>query len=272
MAIITFWSNDNIETGQTMSMAAIATHFALKHNYKILMINTAFNDYAIEDGFWMSNRRKILKAKQDIATGLNGLTRAINSNQSSPNMITNYTKIIFKNRLELLTDSEISYQDFEKQKQSMKDIIKLANNYYDYIFIDLKGSINDEYIKEILSISNIVVVNITQRLRNINGFLELKEKEELLKKDNIIVMIGNYNPRSAKYTARNIARYLKVKEILNIPFNNSFFEVSNEGEIADFFIKFRKIKEINPNAVFFQSVDKITTKIIEKIQQLQMKI
>ena len=51
MSIITFWSNDNIETGQTMSMAAVATHMAIEHNYKILMIDTANNDKTLEDAF-----------------------------------------------------------------------------------------------------------------------------------------------------------------------------------------------------------------------------
>ncbi len=36
MAIITFYSTDYKETGQTVSMAAIITYMAIKHNYKML--------------------------------------------------------------------------------------------------------------------------------------------------------------------------------------------------------------------------------------------
>ena len=43
MAVITFCSNEIKETGQTLSMAAIASYMAIEHNYKILMISTGFN-------------------------------------------------------------------------------------------------------------------------------------------------------------------------------------------------------------------------------------
>lgn len=40
MAIITFWSNTKKETGQSMSIAAVATSMAIEHNYKILLVST----------------------------------------------------------------------------------------------------------------------------------------------------------------------------------------------------------------------------------------
>ena len=40
MAVITFHSNETKETGQTLSVAAIAAHMAIEHNYKILIIAT----------------------------------------------------------------------------------------------------------------------------------------------------------------------------------------------------------------------------------------
>ena len=52
MAIITFWNNGKGETGQTTSMAALATQMSLENNYKILIINTKYNNKAIEDCFW----------------------------------------------------------------------------------------------------------------------------------------------------------------------------------------------------------------------------
>lgn len=40
MAIITFYSNAKKETGQTMSIAAIAASMPIEHNCKILLIAT----------------------------------------------------------------------------------------------------------------------------------------------------------------------------------------------------------------------------------------
>lgn len=272
MSIITFWSNDNIETGQTMSMAAIATYLSIEHNYKILLINTAKNDYTLEDGFWPQNKKKIIKIKQDIDTGTKGLLRIMTSNKILPEIVKNYTKTIFKNRLELLTDNDLPDSDYLKQQELMPDIVKLANKYYDYVFVDLKGNIEDENIKRVLENSNLIVSNITQRLRNINDYMQLKEREELLRKENVIILIGNYNPRSAKYTNRNIARYMREKNIYYIPFSNLFFEVANEGLVADYFIKFRKIKNTNPNAPFIEAIEQSAEAITTKVKELQMKI
>ena len=43
MAIITFKSNEIKETGQTLSVAAVATQIAIEHNYKVLLVSTNFN-------------------------------------------------------------------------------------------------------------------------------------------------------------------------------------------------------------------------------------
>ena len=48
MAIISFYSGDKKETGQTLSMAAVATHMAVEHNYRILMVDATFDDDTLE--------------------------------------------------------------------------------------------------------------------------------------------------------------------------------------------------------------------------------
>ena len=48
MAIIAFWSNEEKETGQTMSMVALTTYMAIEHNNRILSISTDFNDDTLE--------------------------------------------------------------------------------------------------------------------------------------------------------------------------------------------------------------------------------
>ena len=105
-------------------------------------------------------------------------------------------------------------------QETLQNIVLLANKYYDYVFIDLKTNIENETTKKILSVSDVIVVNITQRLRNINNFLELKEQEDIFKKDNVILNIGTYNPRLSKYTRNNIPRRL-------ISFSGVFFSSKN---------------------------------------------
>ena len=56
MAIITFKSNELKETGQTLSLAAIATQMAIEHSYKILIVSTNFKDQTLENCFWELDR------------------------------------------------------------------------------------------------------------------------------------------------------------------------------------------------------------------------
>jgi len=52
MAIIAFWSDEEKETGQTLSMVAVSTHMAIEHNYRILNVSTNFKDQTLEECYW----------------------------------------------------------------------------------------------------------------------------------------------------------------------------------------------------------------------------
>ena len=58
MSIITFKSDEQKETGQTLSLVATATQMAIEHNYKILIISTSFRDKTLESCFWELDKEK----------------------------------------------------------------------------------------------------------------------------------------------------------------------------------------------------------------------
>ena len=88
MAIISFWSSSKGETAKTASIAAITTFLAIQHNYKILVLDTKYNDPSFQDCFWQEDKNVKLinndKTKTNIASGISGLSRAILSNKTSP--------------------------------------------------------------------------------------------------------------------------------------------------------------------------------------------
>ena len=98
MAIITFWNDGKVETNQSMTIAAIATNIAIDYDYKILIINTKFDDHSLERAFESKNTINNIfsKGKVDVDMGLSGAAKAIISNKTSPEIITNYTRIILK--------------------------------------------------------------------------------------------------------------------------------------------------------------------------------
>lgn len=119
MAIVTFWSECKKEIGQTSTAIAVATQMAIEHNYKILLLST-YDTNDMEKAYW--NEEKLNKGlkgifgntkKVNIDSGIQGLTKVALSNKLTPNIITNYSKIVFKNRLEVLdgyTGKETDYE------------------------------------------------------------------------------------------------------------------------------------------------------------------
>ena len=271
MAIITFWSNGKEETAKTLSISAIATHMAIEHNYRILEISTNYNDTTLETCYW-EEQKQTKKTVVGLGSGVEGLAQAIASNKASPEVITNYTKIVFKNRLEILPGIKTdNYQEYAKIRPVYKEILKTANRYYDLIFVDLNKGLDTEDTREILEMSDIVIVCLTQRLKIINNYIELKEKEAIFRKNNVLLLIGRYD-RFSKYNSKNVGRYIGEKEIFTVPYSTLFFEAANEGKVADFFLRYRNLDENDRNALFISEVKKAAEKIIYKLQELQMKM
>ena len=63
MAIISFWSEGTKETSQSLSLVALATHMAIEHNAKILIVDATFDDDTISRCFF-----KDTKVKQQVVT------------------------------------------------------------------------------------------------------------------------------------------------------------------------------------------------------------
>ena len=129
-----------------------------------------------------------------------------------------------------------------------------------------------EYL-DILKISDIVFVNLTQRLKTFDDFMELRDQDDFYKKTNVMLAIGRYD-KFSKYNNKNITRYLKEKKPLAvIPYNTLLFEACSEGTIIDFLLKIRNITdEADRNYAFLKEIGEIDKKIIFKLQELQMKI
>lgn len=274
MAVISFWSNGKEETGKSASIAAITTFLSIQHNYKILVIDTKYSNYSYQDCYWQEDKtNKLLNANNvNIEHGISGLTKAILSNKTSPEIITNYTKIVFKDRLEVLTDPEISKTEYEKSKRIFREIAKIASKYYDLVFVDIDNDLEENIKDSLLEVSDLVVVNLQQKMRIINEYLEIKKENHILQEKETIPLLGRYDKHS-KYNTKNIARYIREKRgVYAIPYNTLFFEACGEGKVADFFIKFRKINPKDRNFIFISEVKKTTEQIVERLKELQMRM
>jgi len=278
MAIITFWSNTKKQIGQTMSLTAIATSMAVKHNYKILLISTQYNDDALEMAFGKQEKNKNLigklledKAQIAVDNGMEGLSRIVSAGKLTPELIQNYTKTIYNNRLDVLygIKGENKKDKYLSVKDKYKEIILNANKFYDIVMVDLVKGQEEQMSTDIIGISDVIVYNVEQNVKKINEFMEIKKQFKLNK--NTIINIGKFDYES-KYTMKNISRYLGIKkDIVCIPYNTLYFEASNEEKVADMFLRIRiKPNEFDKNSIFIQNVEEAVEKIIYKIQELQL--
>ena len=195
--------------------------------------------------------------------------KAISSNKVTPEIITNYTKTIFKDRLEVLTEENVHKEDYDKQMEAMKTIIRMANKFYDLVFIDIEGDIANPIIQGVLEESNLIIANTTQRIKYIKEFLDYRKVFSFLNKNNVIYLLGKYD-RYSKFNDKNLQRAEKLDEVYGIPYNTLFFEACNEGNLSDFIINFRRVKETSVQAPIIESIAIVAKRIIEKLKELQM--
>lgn len=278
MSIVTFWSNGKEETGKTLAIAAIATYMAIEHNYKILVISTGYKDKTLKNCFWEEKKIRrnlgLFGPNTNIALeeGITGLSKVMNSNRLSAEDITNYTKIIFKERLEVLQSFSGEKTEYDNLKQIYPDIINLANNYYDLVFVDLDNELGEDLKNQIMENSNLIVATISQRLSSINRFMELREEKTILNSKKTLLLIGRHDKYS-KYTVKNITRYMGEKnKVSTIPYNTLFFEAAEEARVPDLFLKIRKIDEEDRNGFFLAEVKRTAENIIYRLQDLAMKM
>ena len=278
MSVITFVNNEKEQTGKTLSAVAVATYMAIEHNYKILVISTGFNDKTLDNCFWKEKKAKknfgIFGPNTNVAmeNGIEGLSKMVKSNKISPESITNYTRIIFKDTLEILQSFKGNIEDYEEIKEHYVDVINLANRYYDLVFVDLDMELGNDVINTILENSNLIVASLSQRLTSIDSFIEKREEMPILKSKKTLILISRYD-RDSKYTVKNISRYMGEKnKVSTIPYNTLFFEACEEAKVVDLFLSIRKISEDDVNGMFLSEVKRTAENIIYRLQDLAMRM
>lgn len=285
MSVITFVNNIEEETGKTMSLVAIATHMAIEYNNKILIISTTNKEGKLKSCYFQDKEVKKLKlgifgndkSTIDTDNGIEGIVRIARSNKLTPDMITNYTKVVFKDRLEVLLGVEDRKENNEYDEKEIAeeyvDLISVANMYYDKVFVDLDNNLEKQIRQQIIDKSDLVIVNTSQNYNSLKELKKNKEKDELLKSPRSLILVGRYDKYS-KYNSKNITRFLEEKnQVLTIPYNTLYFEATNEAGVPDLFLSIRKtISSEDRNAIFIEEIKRAAENIIYRLQELQTMI
>lgn len=276
MPIITFWSDNEKTIGQTVSTSLTATYMSMEHNYKILLISADYNNSTMEECFGSLEtnndlvKNLISSKKINLDTGINGLLKIADSNRITPEIIHDYTKIIFKNRLEIIySPSNYVIDNENKFFENMKNIILNASRYYDYVFVDLKKGLRIVQQLDILEMSDVIVANINQNFKDIQNFIQNKDMKRFSNK--VHWNICKYD-KNSKYNSKNIVRkLLRKQEITEINYNTLVMEAAQEGNLVELLFRFRTLKGTEQeNYVFIENIKKLIELIQLKFQSSRM--
>ena len=279
MAVIAFWSSSNKETGQTVSAAAIATYMAIEHNFRILLVDATFHDDTLERCFWTINKnktqnitQKLNQGKIDISAGAEGLVSAIASNKATPEIITNYTRVVFKNRLDVLCGLKTKDKnEYLKTVTLYKDLLHTANKYYDLVFVDLEKTLELSTTKDMLEEADIIMYNFTKNLKQADEFLEaVQSNPQLLKKQKIIPLLSN-SDENTPYNVKNVTRYIgERKEIPRIPYTSGFVKSISEAGVANYFLQNGMSgKSFNKNSELIVAANHACETIVKRLEELK---
>ncbi len=279
MSVITFVNNGAEETGKTLSLVAIATYMAIENNNKILIISTTDRESRMKHCFFDESQTKKdrlaifghNKSAIDTESGIDGISKMIRSKRLTPDIVTNYTKVVFKDRLEILLGREQPPVDKVQIDREYIELIENANKYYDKVFVDIDNNIDEDIREEIIDKSDLIIVNVSQNLTSLKKLKEDKKQNYLLKSPKVLTLVGRYDKYS-KYNSKNITRFLgEKKQVLTMPYNTLFFEATNEATVPDFFLKLKKIADAEDrNALFIQEIKRASENIIYRLQELQI--
>ena len=209
------------------------------------------------------------------------MLKLITSNKLTPTSITDYTKVVFRGRLEVLSglsgvkdkSFDTNYEEYKNIEKNYIELIRMANQYYDMVIVDLEKMMSPETRNEILRISNLNVMVFSQKRASVDKYRALRDANKEVMGIKTIPVVGKYTNHS-KYNAKNLTRYLEEKkEISIVPFNLLYFEAAEEAGVTDLFLRLKNIKDkTDENYIFMNEVLKLMNKIIKRLQELQMKM
>ena len=276
MPIVTFWSNDKQAIGQTVSAATAATVMALEKNYKTLLMSINFNDKTLEDCFGaQESNKELIKSlistpKMNLDSGITGILKLADSNRVTPEIIQDYTKIIFNNRLEILYAPQ-NVQNTPQERATLmtkyKNILLNAARFYDYVIVDLQKGIESDAHMELLNSSDVIVMNEKQNIRAITDALNNEYVKKIAYK--FVWNICRYDNKS-KYNLKNLNRTVLKKEKVHVtPYNTLLLEAAQEGGVPELLIRFRTLKTDGENTVLTTEVKELIESTIQKYQELR---
>lgn len=221
MSTVMFWSPQAGHGKNSSNTALVTLTAALQYRLRILVCHNQVQGESIESGL-MAQGALSSTAYQESDIGIDSVQRLLSSRKLNKKNISDYTIPLLKDRLDLLPGTMIQSEfSLAEEDQKWQDILAIANEYYDLVFVDI-GSGMDKV--ELLKHADSVVVNMSQNMNHLQSFFTNLNQWSNIHQRPWTMVLGAYDP-DAKCTVSNIRRKFGLKQ--------NIFAIENDAEFRD---------------------------------------
>lgn len=237
MSKILFWSPYHGQ-GQTSNLYVIALIFGILHRKRVLMMQTHFKNNNLESPLVGHNVDQDTKEGK-IFEGI-GLDMAItynNMNKLSQKTLEHCCLTFSDSSILLMPGTNTKNKEtFDRDiGNAVNRMVMDVDGYVDLVLID-SNSGEDELSMRLMTISDMVVVNLTQRRYVLEKFFS-EYGERLIKDKKVFYIFGDYDDNSS-YNINNCRKkYSKFITSNNsgvIPYCTKFMDAQNESNVMKF--------------------------------------
>lgn len=253
--------------GVTSATAALAAFIGFEYDVRTLVSQPQRTDGDMERFF---NKTINQYNRQFFAIGglgLDSLERVAKSSKLERDSVRNYTLMVERNRLDLLWGSERLNRPQQGSIDAVNMVFRMAAEYYGISLLDARSGQDNEVSNSLIEEADLVIICVNQNVGVIEKYFDAQKTQwpETLRQKPHLLLMTQYDPMS-KYKIKNIANKYKYKlPILTIPYNTSFKDHMNDGDIKGFFARNRYISSTNENYYFVQEVGRAAKTILHEI-------
>lgn len=253
--------------GVTSATAALAAFIGLEYDVRTLVSQPQRTDGDMERFF---NKTINQYNRQFFAIGglgLDSLERVAKSSKLERNSVKNYTLMVERNRLDLLWGSERLNRPQQGSIEAVNMVFRMAAEYYGISLLDARSGQDNEVSNSLIRDADLVVICVNQNISVLEKYFDNQRNHwpEVLEEKPHLLLMTQYDPMS-KYKIKNIANKYKLKApILTIPYNTSFKDHLNDGDIKGFFARNRFVGSSHENHYFIQEVGRAAKTILHEI-------
>jgi len=261
---IVLCSNVHGQPGTSSNMLAIALMSDVLYGRKSIMLQTQFTQNRLEVPLLKKEQRKRIEQLQ---LGMNALIKSMLAGMGTRELLKNCCLSLGENSIDFLPGP------YHKQKQvyereleiTLHEMIKLAEQCYEYVYIDCGVEMNP-YAMKVLEEADLILVSTCQNKRVLD---DLFENYKLPDKP-IFYLIGNYDKNSQNSIGNLFHSYKELNKhnTFVIPYNIEFKDAVSESFITSFFYRNICCEKEDENYNFIKEVQKAVRAINEYLDFL----